>query len=159
MQKIRKEGEVREKFDEIKKLVDECYKKMQKCKNPSDVYTAKFIKAVKYAYNQWEKFTRIMEDGDIPLDNSDAERSIRDFAVLRHSTASGFASVEGAKSTAVFSSFHETCKKHGVHLGEYLAYLFRYIGLHREKLTDPGIQPEERNAILEKAMPWNFKKV
>ena len=157
--KIRKEGEVREKFDEIKKLVDECYKKMQKCKNPSDVYTAKFIKAVKYAYNQWEKFTRIMEDGDIPLDNSDAERSIRDFAVLRHSTASGFASVEGAKSTAVFSSFHETCKKHGVHLGEYLAYLFRYIGLHREKLTDPGIQPEERNAILEKAMPWNFKKV
>ena len=52
-----------------------------------------------------------MEDGNAPLDNSDAERAIRDFAVLRHSTASGFASVEGAKSLAVFSSFHETCKK------------------------------------------------
>lgn len=84
---------------------------------------------------------------------------IRDFAVLRHSTASGFASVEGAKSLAVFSSFHETCKKHGVHLGEYLAYLFRYIGLHQKELNAPGIQPEERNAFLEKAMPWNFKKV
>jgi len=100
-----------------------------------------------------------MEDGNAPLDNSDAEQAIRDFAVLRNSTASGFASVEGAKSLAVFSSFHETCKKHGVHLGEYLAYLFRYIGLHQEELNATGIQPDERNAILEKAMPWNFKKV
>ena len=73
--KIRKEGEVREKFNEIKKLVDECYRKMQACKNPSEVYTAKFIKAVKYAYNQWERFTRLMEDGNAPLDNSDAERA------------------------------------------------------------------------------------
>ena len=45
-----------------------------------------------------------MEDGNAPLDNSDAEQAIRDFAVLRNSTASGFASVEGAKSLAVFSS-------------------------------------------------------
>ena len=155
--KIRKEGEVREKFNEIKKLVDECHRKMQECKNPSEVYTAKFIKAVKYAYNQWEKFSRLMEDGNAPLDNSEAERAIRDFAVLRHSTASGFGSVEGAKSLAIFSSFHETCKKHGVHLREYIAYLFRYIGMHRKELNDPGIQPEEKNAILEKAMPWNFK--
>ena len=35
-----------------------------------------------------------MEDGNAPLDNSDAERAIRDFAVLRYSTGSGFASVE-----------------------------------------------------------------
>ena len=157
--KIRKAGEVREKFNEIKKLVDEYHRKMQECENPSQVYTAKFIKAIKYAYNQWEKFSRIMEDGDIPLDNSDAERAIRDFAVLRHSTASGFASVDGAKATAVFSSFHETCKKHGVHLREYLAYLFRYIGLHNKELNNPDLQTEKKNAILEKAMPWNFKKV
>ena len=42
---------------------------------------------------------------------------------------------------------------------KYLAYLFRYIGQHRKELTAPGIQREEKNAILEKAMPWNFKKV
>ncbi|WP_406039754.1 transposase [Succinimonas sp.] len=62
------------------------------------IYTAKFIKAVKYSHNQWEKFTRILEDGATPLDNSAAERAIRDFAVLRHSMPSGFGSVEGAKS-------------------------------------------------------------
>ena len=98
-----------------------------------------------------------MEDGNAPLDNSDAEQAIRDFAVLRNSTASGFASVEGAKSLAVFSSFHETCKKHGVHLREYIAYLFRHIGMQRKELNAPSIQTEEKNAILEKAMPWNFK--
>ena len=31
--KIRQEGEVRENFNEIKKLVDECHRKMQECRN------------------------------------------------------------------------------------------------------------------------------
>ena len=156
--KARKEGDIREKFEEIKKVVDEYYNKMMECKNPSQEYTAKFIKAIKYAHNQWEKFARIMEDGAIPLDNSDAERAIRDFAVLRHSTASGFGSIKGAKAVAIFSSFHETCKKHGVRLREYLEILFSYIGLHRRELGNPDISDEEKNEILEKAMPWNFKK-
>lgn len=54
------------------------------------------------------KFERIMEDGNIPLDNSEAERAVRDIAVLRSSTGSGAASIEGAKALAIFSSFHET---------------------------------------------------
>ena len=156
--KARKQGDIREKFEEIKKLVDEYYDKMMECKNPSQEYTAKFIKAIKYAHNQWEKFARIMEDGAIPLDNSDAERAIRDFAVLRHSTASGFGSIKGAKAAAIFSSFHETCKKHGVRLRDYMEFLFEYIGLHRRELNNPDISVEEKNEILEKAMPWNFEK-
>lgn len=51
-----------------------------------------------------------MEDGNAPLDNSDAEMSIRDFAVFKALTTSGFDSVEGVESAVVFSSFHETCK-------------------------------------------------
>ncbi|WP_019003284.1 IS66 family transposase, partial [Succinimonas amylolytica] len=113
---------------------------------------------VKYSHNQWEKFTRILEDGSIPLDNSAAERAIRDFAVLRHSMPSGFGSIEGAKSTAVFSSFHETCKAHGVDLEDYLEFLFRYMGIHRDELKDESLSDERRNAILEQAMPWKFKK-
>lgn len=155
----RKFGEVREKFDEIKKVIDDIYKKLKECKNPSELYTSKFIKAVKYAHNQWEKFSRIMDDGNIPLSNSDAERSIRDFAVLRHSTASGFASIKGAESVAVFSSFHETCKKFGVQLGHYLEFLFRNMGKYKEKLHDDNISLEEKNMILESCMPWNFKKL
>jgi len=49
---------------------------------------------------------------------------------------SGFGSVEGAKSTAVFSSFHETCKIHGVDLEDYLEFLFWYMGVHRDELNN-----------------------
>ena len=62
---------------------------------------------------------------------------------------SGFGSVEGAKSTAVFSSFHETCKTHGVDLEDYLEFLFRYMGIHRDELKDKSLSDERRNAILE----------
>ena len=72
---------------------------------------------------------------------------------------SGFSSVEGAKSTAVFS-FHETCKPHGVDLDmdDYLEFLFRYMSIHRDELKDESLSDERRNAIPEQAMPWIFKK-
>ena len=100
-----------------------------------------------------------MEDGNIPLSNSEAERSIRDFAVLRHSTASGFASIKGAESVAVFSSFHETCKKFGVPLGKYLEFLLRNMGIYKHKVKNDNMSLEKKNKLLESSMPWNFKKV
>ncbi len=156
--KLRQSDDFRRYFEEIRQLTEKHFKIVSESESPKGIYTAKFIKAVKYSHNQWEKFTRILEDGAIPLDNSAAERAIRDFAVLRHSMPSGFGSVEGAKSTAVFSSFHETCKTHGVDLEDYLEFLFRYMGIHRDELKDKSLSDERRNAILEQAMPWEFKK-
>ena len=156
--KLRKSDDFRQYFEEIGKLTEKHFKIISESESPKGIYTEKFIKAVKYSHNQWEKFTRILEDGSIPLDNSAAERAIRDFAVLRHSMPSGFGSIEGAKSTAVFSSFHETCKIHGVDLEDYLEFLFRYMGIHRDELKDESLSDERRNAILEQAMPWKFKK-
>ncbi len=156
--KLRQSDDFRRYFEEIRQLTEKHFKIISESESPKKIYTAKFIKAVKYSHNQWEKFTRILEDGAIPLDNSAAERAIRDFAVLRHSMPSGFGSVEGAKSTAVFSSFHETCKTHGVDLEDYLEFLFRYMGVHRDELKDESLSDERRKAILEQAMPWKFKK-
>ena len=156
--KLRQSDDFRRCFEEIRQLTEKHFKIISESESPKGIYTAKFIKAVKYSHNQWEKFTRILEDGAIPLDNSAAERAIRDFAVLRHSMPSGFGSVEGAKSTAVFSSFHETCKTHGVDLEDYLEFLFRYMGVHRNELNDESLSDERRKDILEQAMPWEFKK-
>ena len=156
--KLRQSDDFRRYFEEIRQLTEKHFKIISESESPKGIYTAKFIKAVKYSHNQWEKFTRILEDGAIPLDNSAAERAIRDFAVLRHSMPSGFGSVEGAKSTAVFSSFHETCKTHGVDLEDYLEFLFRYMGVHRNELNDESLSDERRKDILEQAMPWKFKK-
>ena len=156
--KLRQSDDFRRCFEEIRQLTEKHFKIVSESESPKGIYTAKFIKAVKYSHNQWEKFTRILEDGAIPLDNSAAERAIRDFAVLRHSMPSGFGSVEGAKSAAVFSSFHETCKTHGVDLEDYLEFLFRYMGVHRDELNDESLSDERRKDILEQAMPWKFKK-
>ena len=156
--KLRQSDDFRRCFEEIRQLTEKHFKIVSESESPKGIYTAKFIKAVNYSHNQWEKFTRILEDGAIPLDNSAAERAIRDFAVLRHSMPSGFGSVEGAKSTAVFSSFHETCKTHGVDLEDYLEFLFRYMGVHRDELNDESLSDERRKDILEQAMPWKFKK-
>ena len=156
--KLRQSDDFRRCFEEIRQLTEKHFEIISESESPKGIYTAKFIKAVKYSHNQWEKFTRILEDGAIPLDNSAAERAIRDFAVLRHSMSSGFGSVEGAKSTAVFSSFHETCKTHGVDLEDYLEFLFRYMGVHRNELNDESLSDERRKDILEQAMPWKFKK-
>ena len=156
--KMRKSGEIRKKFEDIERFVGAAYKNIEAFPDPLVFYTAKYVKAITYARNQWKKFARIMEDGSIPLTNSEAERCIRDWAVLRNSTGSGFASIEGAKSAAIFSSFHETCKKFGVRLSEYLECLFRHIGMFKDMLDDKKISSEEKNSILEACMPWNFSK-
>ena len=155
---MRKSGKIREKFDEIKKIVELTYEKLMFFDNPKCFYTSKYVKAITYAHNQWEKFARIMEDGNIPLTNSEAERCIRDLAVLRHAMGCGFASIAGAKAAAIYCSFHETCKKFGIRLSEYLEFLFRHIGRFKDKLDDPKISSEEKNSILEPFMPWNFAK-
>ena len=59
-------------------------------------------------------------------------------------TASGFGSIKGAKAVAIFSSFHETCKKHGIRLREYLEFLFSYIGAHRRELNNPDFQSRRK---------------
>lgn len=154
----RKSGKVRELFDKINEEINRAYRNIEIYPEPRKYYTAKYVKALTYARNQWIKFARIMEDGNIPLDNSAAERCIRDFAVLRHAVGCGSGSIEGAKSTAIHSSFHETCKKFGVRLSEYMEFLFRYIGRFKKKLDDKNISSEEKNSILEACMPWNFAK-
>ncbi len=32
------------------------------------------------------------------------------------------------------------------------------MGIHRDELKDESLSDERRNAILEQAMPWKFKK-
>lgn len=157
--KLRQGKEVRKILDEIKLTVDKYTEIFDKTEDIKSEYTAKFIKAINYANNQWPKFERIMDDGAIPLDNSEAERSIRDFAVLRHSTPSGIASIKGAKALAVFSSIYETCKKHQVPMKDYLEFLFRHAGLNKAVLDNPDTPDERKREILLAGMPWNYNKL
>ena len=51
---------------------------------------------------------------------------------------------------AVFSSFHETCKKSRSASGRVPCIPVQVYWIASKELTAPGIHPEERNAILEK---------
>lgn len=69
--------------------------------------------ALKYALNQ-EKYLRVfLEDAQIPLDNNDAERSIKKFCVGKKNWQI-IASMNGAHASALLYSIAESAKANGL---------------------------------------------
>jgi hypothetical protein len=102
--------------------------------------------AVTYGMNQWEKLTRLLQDGRIELSYNLAERSIRPFVIGRKNFL--FCNTpRGAKASAVVYSIIETAKENGLNPYAYLTYLF-------ERL--PNMDTTDAAAI-ETLLPWNVK--
>jgi hypothetical protein len=77
-------------------------------------------KALNYLHNHWAALTRFLEDGRIPIDNNAAERALRAIAVGRKNYL--FAgSNQAAERSAMFYTFVETCRLHGVDVQTWLA--------------------------------------
>lgn len=75
--------------------------------------------AIHYTLNQWDKLTRFLEDGNIPLHNNFVENMIRPFAVGRRNWL--FSDTpEGAHANAVLYSLLVTAKVNGLNPSEYL---------------------------------------
>lgn len=108
--------------------------------------SSKLAGALNYSVNQ-EPFLRVfLEDGEIPPDNNDAERSIRAFCVGKHNWHI-IDSKNGAKASAMLYSLAETAKANGLKPYEYFSYLLiRLMEYPRDHV------PEEE---LEKLMPWS----
>lgn len=75
-------------------------------KNPSGA-------AVRYALNQWVALTRLLEYGELEIDNGATERANREIALGRGNWAF-FGSDGGGKTAAVLRSFIASCKRCGV---------------------------------------------
>ena len=85
-------------------------------------------------------------DALIPLDNNDAERSIRSFCVGKHSWHI-IDSVRGASASALLYSIAESAKANQLKPYEYFTYLLKELSKYpRENV------PEEE---LKKLMPWS----
>ncbi len=65
--------------------------------------------AIRYALNQEIYLRRFLEDAIIPLDNNDAERSIKKFCVGKHSWHI-ISSRRGAAASAILYSIAETSR-------------------------------------------------
>ena len=106
----------------------------------------KLTEALNYSFNQ-EPYLRVfLQDALIPLDNNDAERSIRSFCVGKHSWHI-IDSVRGASASALLYSIAESAKANQLKPYEYFTYLLKeLIKYPRENI------PEEE---LKKLMPWS----
>lgn len=129
----------------IKPLVDAYFAwvKQQHVKSSS---SSKLKEAVNYSVNQELYLRAFLEDPELPLDNNDAERSIRSFCVGKHSWHI-IDSVKGAKASALLYSIAETAKANQLKPYEYFSYL----------LTELMEYPRENvpKDVLARLMPWS----
>jgi transposase len=69
--------------------------------------------AIQYAIDQWQALTRYLEDGEIEIDNSAAERSLRGIAIGRKNYLF-MGSDRGGERAATLYSLMETAKLNGL---------------------------------------------
>lgn len=80
-------------------------------------------KALGYLERQWEKLTRFLDDGAVPIHNNLAENKIRPFVVGRKNWLFS-ATPGGAHASAALYSVIETAKANGLEPYCYLRWLF-----------------------------------
>ena len=103
---------------------------------------------LRYSLNQ-EKYLRVfLENGDVPIDNSASERSIRTFCIGRNNWVI-INSVKGAQASAVIYSLSETAKLNGLNIYEYFKKLLSELPNRRDK--SGNIDPSKLNDLL----PWS----
>ena len=105
----------------------------------------KAYKAVQYSVNQEEFLRRFLENPIIPLDNNDAERSIRSFCVGKHSWHL-IDSKKGAEASAILYSIAETAKANGLKPYEYFKYSLEELLMHQDDPLD---------SYIDAIMPWS----
>ena len=93
----------------VKPLVDDFFAWLKKVSTEPMDKSSKLSKAIHYALNQEPYLRTFLTDGMIPLDNNDAERSIKGFCVFKHS-CNVIDSRAGAESSGKLFSIAETAK-------------------------------------------------
>ena len=104
-------------------------------------------KGLRYSLERERYLSKFLTNGEIPIDNSAAERSIRPFTVGRknwvmHDT------IHGAQSSAVLYSLVETAKANNLKIYEYLEYLLTEIPKHMD---------ETSLSFIDDLLPWSDK--
>lgn len=132
----------------VKPLVDGFFEWVKKTiSRPELDAKSKTGKALSYAIKQEEYLRRFLEDGIIPLDNNDAERSIKSFCVGKHSWHV-VGTQKGAGASAMLYSIAETAKANNLRTFEYFEYVLKQILIHQE--DDP-------NDYVSDILPWSEK--
>lgn len=139
---------LRERQNSVKPLVEEYFAWVKERINDTTCLPkGKTAKGLNYSINQEEYLKVFLTDGNIPIDNSASERSIRTFCVGKKNWVL-INSIKGAQASAVMYSITETAKLNDLNPYYYLKYLL-------EKL--PKLIDENRNIDtlkLGELLPW-----
>lgn len=139
---------LKERHDSIKPLVEEYFAWVKKQLEEGSVPPkSKTADGLRYSVNQ-EKYLKVfLTDGNVPIDNSASERSIRTFCIGKKNWMF-HDSVMGAQASAVIYSISETAKLNN--LRPY--YYFKYLLTELPKFCDDNgnIDP----AGLDHLLPW-----
>ena len=98
--------------------------------------------------NQKNYLLACLSTADVPLDNSEAERKIRNFVISRKNFVL-IDTVNGANASAILFSLAETAKANNLRPYEYFKYLLEEIPVHMDDIID------KFNDHLEKLLPWS----
>ncbi|WP_404297117.1 IS66 family transposase [Halomonas sp.] len=101
-------------------------------------------KALYYLNGQWQRLTRFLNDGLIPLDNNPAENAIRPFVIGRKNWLFSH-TPSGAQASASIYSLIETAKANGLSPYDYLRFVFE---------TLPTLGEDDD---LDTLLPWRWK--
>lgn len=106
--------------------------------------SSKIGEAVLYALNQEQYLKQYLEDGHLSIDNTAAERAIKNFAVGRRNWLFS-KSIRGAQASAVYS-LTETALLNGKKPYNYLTYVL-------ESMKNLGAFPSKEEVL--KLLPWS----
>jgi hypothetical protein len=101
--------------------------------------------AIMYTRNQKKYLCRFLEDGNIPLDNGNAERCLKPVAQGRRAYLFS-TSIDGAKANTIIYTLVETARKNGADPYYYLRFVL-------EKM--PGHLDGKDRSFLAEMMPWS----
>ena len=144
------EERLRRRQESIKPLVDEYFAWIKDIQSQGILLKGSAFDGIRYSINH-EKYLRVfLTDGDVPIDNSASERSIRTFCVgEKNWTFSD--SVKGAQASAVIYSITETAKLNDLNPYYYIEHLLERMPY----IVDLKLDKEDMDAELDKLLPWS----
>ena len=140
---------LKERKVSIKPLVEEYFKRVkERLADTSCPLKGKTTEGLRYSVNQ-EKYLKVfLADGEVPMDNSASERSIRTFCVGKKNWVL-INSIRGAQASAIVYSISETAKLNDLNPYSYFKYLLEEMPRYMDEKGN--IQTSNLEALL----PWS----
>ena len=133
-----------ERQKQAKPLLDAFFEWLHSLEDAVD-RSSRIGEAILYTLNQEEYLRRYLEDGHLSIDNTAAERAIKNFAVGRRNWLFS-KSIKGAEASATVYSITESAILNGLKPYDYLSYIL-------ERMKDLGPFPAKEDLL--QLLPWS----